>query len=1163
MPDDRAPLEPAFVGAGRQLLVEGLVAAFDQVNRSSRPLWIALEAPSGWGKTRVAREFYARLAADRQHEPGYWPPTILGSHTDLADDVSARRKRVHPHVRHVPGSLPAFLWLGVSASVRNGVPSFALAEDVSQLEAHAPYLDDAWSRLATWSQRHGDWWRRPLAEVGKETITEVAGQVIETVVGFGVPGLGLVASALGALNTARKSAGARKDRLDGSEAITAPGFDIVDETSALLVRLARPGLPVVVFVEDFHAADGLLAELLGRLVAAEAAILIVTTAWPGHVAEQAGLAAALEREPSRVLRIDHETHPMPEPFPADASLGPLPGEALGAIVAHYYPAAEPGTVAMLIERYRNPLAIELFCLLDRYRTRFPEGNLKLPQGEVDRLPETIRDLYRQLWRELPPQVRRGLTLASLGIPAAIDEHSALEPVWHNPLVLKAIAGLDLPQSEQVAASLASGPTTLAWARSLGDHLRQFHETDQWQIARDDDEFLWDTDRDSFLSRLAATLADAVAAETFETAPERAHAAWLAIALRARDLVSDGNLAAAVLAALDAIDDQPRELPTVVRLTEGALRHLHTSDRAELDIRGRHALALDELGQHARATELLAALHSDAAAALGSDDPETLRVRNLLANATRHAGYPGVAVQLYQDNLGDQTRVLGEHHPAVLTTLSNLANAYAELGRVEEAAGLLEQVHEELSRLNGADHGAILQVGNNLAHTYGRLGRTAEEVALLEEIVAAMTRLWGPADPTTLNSRLNLAVAHGEDGDPTTAIGLMTELLPELERVLGPDHPDAFRARNILGGMYRVEGRHEAAIAVHSDNLLRAVRTLGAAHPLVWTIRNDLAMAESESGAPVRAVPLHEQNLADRAGLLGPDHPSTLTTRHNLAMTYLNAGRTEEAIAGFTSLVPVLTRVLGAAHRDTLAAVETMAGELAGQARTEDLAGLRERQVADLTAALGPADPRTLEARHDLAHAYGLDDRREEAISEHTAALEVGLRELGPGHPWTLASRNILANALFIAARYAEATALYRLNLDAWQRAAGPDDPGTLLAMHNLGLAQETEGDLAEARDNYLAAATGRARAFGADDPDTLSSLLSGLVLLRPLGRPAEAVEAIEECLPGLAATFGETHETYLWALTELALAHRETGAHGRAAELEAEVARGGAAHSET
>ena len=75
--------EPKFVGRGRELLVTGLLATFDQVKKNSTPAWVSLEAPTGWGKTRIATEFFSQLAALRQPAPGYWPLSILTSTTPV------------------------------------------------------------------------------------------------------------------------------------------------------------------------------------------------------------------------------------------------------------------------------------------------------------------------------------------------------------------------------------------------------------------------------------------------------------------------------------------------------------------------------------------------------------------------------------------------------------------------------------------------------------------------------------------------------------------------------------------------------------------------------------------------------------------------------------------------------------------------------------------------------------------------------------------------------------------------------------------------------------------------------------------------------------------------------------------------------------------------
>nr|WP_281496659.1 tetratricopeptide repeat protein [Ornithinimicrobium sp. F0845] len=1173
------------------MLVEGLVAAFDQVNASSQPLWVALEAPSGWGKTRVAREFYAQLAARRQHTPPYWPPTILGSRPDLAvDDVSARRKRVYPHVRHVPNSLPAYLWWGIAASVRNGIPTFALAEDIGQLEAHAPYLDDAWARLARWSERHGDWWRQPLSAVGQETVSELSGRIVESLAGFAVPGLGLVGTALGALRSARADARERRDRLSGAEEITAATYDIVDEACDLLTRLGRPGLPVVLFVEDLHAADDVLAELLERLVVSAAAVLIVTTAWPGHVAGRPRVLAALARDPSRVIRVDHETTAAAAPFPPGASLGPLGTAELGAIIRHYYPAAEAATVGMLVERYRNPLAIELFCLLDRYRTRFAAGDLRLPRSEVDRLPETVRDLYRHLWRELPEASRRGLTLAGLAIPTNRGGALLADPVWHNPLVLEAVAVLGTgAASEEVSAALTSSPATRAWARPLGASLRQFHEDDQWRVAVADDEFFWESDRDAFLTALAEALTAATEHARWDTPEDRAHAAQLAIGLRGRGLLADDALARAVQGAVDDLWASPRELPSIVRLTAAALEHLDATAPAALVLRRAHACARDDLGEHRDAADLLHTLLADCAHVHGESHPTTLNVRNRLANATRSAGRPEEALLIYQGNLTDQLRVLGEDHRAVRTTRNNLANAYLEVGRVDDALPLLEDAVEASTRADGPLDVYTLQLRNNLAAAYGRAGRDEDELTLLEATVDDMTVGLGAKHPSLLNARLNLASAYGDRDQVGVAIRRLEELVPDLEQFLGDRHPTTFKARNVLGGMYRADDRVEEALDLHSRLYDATVETFGLEHPLAAVMLNDLAITQFTAGDHDQALALFERCLDDRRKLLGTDHPDSLTTESNLARTliamghteralglleplltrmaavhgpdssrlldlrehaalaYDSAGRADDARRQAAELVRARARVQGALHPDTVVALDWLLNHLVAGSDLEELVSWRAWHVERVGEAYGVTARETITARQELAYAHQLAGAQEEATAYAEQTLALCLDALGADDEQTLVSRNLLANTLFGAQQYARAGALYALNLEEWRRVAGEDASGTLAAMHNLALCREHEDDRAAARRGYSAAAEGRARVLGEDDPDTLASRVGAASVL------ADSRQTVAELEPVLARAveiLGSTHETTRWARRRLIAAYRDLDEDERATALE-------------
>ena len=356
----RNDTQPPFVGESRFRLVDGLLAVLDEVETRCEARWVSLEAPSGWGKTRVAQEFYARLAArEAEADTGrYWPATILETVPEATlDQVGSRRKRVYPRwIDRGAGSLPSFFWWGIACDMRSdGTATESLLADLRQIETHAIYLEAAWAALASVADRHfptlalarrsiRDALKSTRKGLGKAATTgedEVAGfligNLIADLLGTAVPGGGILAQ------LARLSVGkAVQETRDGALIAAGGRFevdqrpDIVDAAVALVTRLARPGLPFIVFIEDLHRATGLIEELITRLVRANAAILIVTSTWPGEL-DKPGDLAALTQDPivgNRCPRLRHD-QPLPAPFPEGASLDALPVEALAELVLAY------------------------------------------------------------------------------------------------------------------------------------------------------------------------------------------------------------------------------------------------------------------------------------------------------------------------------------------------------------------------------------------------------------------------------------------------------------------------------------------------------------------------------------------------------------------------------------------------------------------------------------------------------------------------------------------------------------------------------------------------------------------------------------------------------------------------------------------------------------
>ena len=60
-----------FMGFERVAFVDSLLAHYDAVAAGEGSRWVSIEAPLGWGKTRLVQELYGRLAADRQPGGAY------------------------------------------------------------------------------------------------------------------------------------------------------------------------------------------------------------------------------------------------------------------------------------------------------------------------------------------------------------------------------------------------------------------------------------------------------------------------------------------------------------------------------------------------------------------------------------------------------------------------------------------------------------------------------------------------------------------------------------------------------------------------------------------------------------------------------------------------------------------------------------------------------------------------------------------------------------------------------------------------------------------------------------------------------------------------------------------------------------------------------------
>ena len=120
-----------FVGRERVGLVEDLVSRFGEVSANGSSMFVSLEGPTGWGKTRIVQEVYSRLAMGQK----YWPGSLLPADSD---DPLQNRKWLYPKAVEPPEGVDLpWMWWGIPcARTDTGRPRQVITDEVTQLVAH-------------------------------------------------------------------------------------------------------------------------------------------------------------------------------------------------------------------------------------------------------------------------------------------------------------------------------------------------------------------------------------------------------------------------------------------------------------------------------------------------------------------------------------------------------------------------------------------------------------------------------------------------------------------------------------------------------------------------------------------------------------------------------------------------------------------------------------------------------------------------------------------------------------------------------------------------------------------------------------------------------------------------------------------------------------------
>ena len=723
-----------FVGSGRHVIVEQLVSSFDRVVNEAKPCWVNIEAPSGWGKTRLVQELYRQLAESRQRDPRYWPSSLAspsdGGSSSLLDD----RKVLRPFVHHTPGSVPDFVWWAITCSRHRGHQSTALANDLRQLIAHVPYIEDALTeRRGRRVQLLGrDKPGRELLDIGAE---EAATLLLESVLSAALPGLGLVRPAARAVKTRVGDRRERRRRRDGTELIVEDGDELVLAAVSMLQRASgRDGLPTVIVIEDLHLADRELIATLELLASLdEAQLLIVTTSWPGFTNENALVDQAIATTDAlgRLHQItEHES------TLGEVTLAPLASDDLAALVEATFPGTSDDIVRHITALSDNPLSLALTLELPRY-DKFRGGPLAISVDDLPQRAQALSDLVINIWNELPLHAQRGIALAALGTPLAGQTApigGSLHPgaghldEWDH-ILLRSIRPIGATPDVEGSTE---APLRYSWASPIDEAIRRFRDPLYFEVAatRVNDHLL-----SSEQQEFRAALAEAAAASFGESSGSHADfIAHLLVGLSITGVdVDDEATAQAALRVLGPLELEPSTFEEAIEFCDRVSATIGSPiARARIEVR-KWRLAT-ELGESRRSVKALKALARDLT------DADPLQKAEVL------------------------------HHLAV----AHLGNA-----GLDEALEAAQEAHRLRREHLGPTDSLTVRSAINEAHLLSLNGETAAAIDALHDVWETSHTTFGASDTLTIASAIALAAACASAGYVTRASELLSSTTREL------------------------------------------------------------------------------------------------------------------------------------------------------------------------------------------------------------------------------------------------------------------------------------------------------------------------------------------------------------------------------------------------
>ena len=908
-----------------------LTEAWETAVGEDRMGLVAVEGPTGIGKTAVVQALYEQLAM-RQARPAYWPATF-----DAPDDAGiqnlgqagsedngrpgpasqggvwrrARAERINPlYMAPVEGSRPEFFWWGLTA--RPG--EFAVLGGDPQIKCHVQGIADAVAR--------GDRLTHDRLVMAAKSVSLVAG-----LGGLG-PMLATMAAnadtAQDAVDLLRSAPDAFRSRASLLEAalrrnsgtvfsVTArPEALAGAEKDAQVLGLAARVLPMLIVVEAAQFLDPVTITLLRALArqpqAAGLIVLLVDSDQPSRgesdvPGETLADWLSAEDRAQRLIRIRIEPLPTDEMIQmAVAELGTgLDPQMLARILD--FSAGVPGILYDLLEAPAVTQAL-------REGGAGPADLAAIPQlqGVRDALAGTSAP------------IRRALAVASVhGRMTVRGWLCSPDPSPGQPGFVGAVT------ADAVDAAIAAG-----WLQQRPDsqvvEFAASHVLDVVRTAQGRE--LTPETVCAVRQAVLAAVKEAHSDHTWENLDPDVRESLLSCVVEG----DPGTLAAPAKLTVELFDLRRATGRDAAagELLDAITERLSSGQAYSRVLTVATAEALFDAGRLDKAFHLLRDDYARLQAQYGEDDARTRPALHNLAAAYATAarairGQPEsaplyqIAIDLYQKLLDARVKAVPVESERVIVTRDQYAQLLADFYHYHEALIEYQILLREQLAARGPDHRDTLATRNKLAYCRGQAGDPAGAAAADEELLADQLRVLGPDHPDTLYTRNNLASWRGEAGDPAGAAAAFEELLADRLRVLGPDHPDTRRTRRTRSNLasWRGEAGDPADAAAAFEELLAdQLRVLGPDHPDTLHARMNIASYRGKAGDPAGAA-AYEELLADQLRVLGPDHPDTLRTRSNLAYWRGETGDPAGAAAAYEELLADQLRVLGPDHPDTL------------------------------------------------------------------------------------------------------------------------------------------------------------------------------------------------------------------------------------------------------